>query len=205
MALLQKDLPITLCPLKDNPEGFKYQGLLKKVDREFILVDTGDSLELARNMDLTVEFRVQDNNFRFETSVANLAGTRGLLLRKPQVIHRSRVREGPRIKIPLEVHYTIWTENGRFRGEVIDISESGLSMFTPHRLQKGQLLSLDFYIKEARCRVISQALVVWARDADDRLGEMHAGIQYTTISNETRKKLARHLLDVDRQNQSRAE
>ncbi|MCR9142686.1 MAG: PilZ domain-containing protein [bacterium] len=196
MGIFQTDLPLSLCPIADNAEGQKHQGLLKKVDGEHILVETGDSLKLAVNEHLAVEFRLQDSNFRFETSVANLAGPRGLLLLKPKIIHRSKVREGPRVALPLEVQYTLWTESGRFSGGVLDISESGLRMHTPHRLSKGQLLSLDFYIKAAQCRVITQALVVWVRDDEERTGEIQAAVHFTTIANDARKKLARHLLSV---------
>ena len=198
MGVFQTDLPLSLCPVADNAEGKKYQGLLKKVDGEYILVETGDSLTLAVNENLIVELRLQDSNFRFETAVANLSGQRGLLPVKPKVIHRSKVREGPRVALPLEVQYTIWTERGRFPGGVLDISESGLRMHTPHRLSKGQLLSLDFYIKAAQCRVITQALVVWARDDEERSGEMQVAVHFTTIANDARKKLARHLLSIVR-------
>lgn len=196
MGIFQTDLPLSLCPIAGNAEGKKYQGLLKKVDGDHILVETGNSLELAVDEHLAVEFRLQDSNFRFETSVANLSGTQGLLLVKPKEIHRSKVREGPRVALPLQVQYTLWTESGRYPGGVLDISESGLRMHTPHHLSKGQLLSLDFYIKAAQCRVITQALVVWARDDEERTGETQAAVHFTTIANDARKKLARHLMTV---------
>lgn len=193
MALFEKDLPVTLCPVHDNPDGEKFQGRLKQVTQDHILVDTGQSVELGAVGDVIVEFRVDDNRFRFTTSVFNLAGPSAILLNKPKQVHRSKIREGPRVVIPLQIFYTPWTESGRFEAEVLDISESGLRMRGTKNVRKNALLSLDFYIKEQKIRVISQGLVAWSRASEENQHLTESGVQFTTISNDARKKLAKYL------------
>lgn len=193
MGIFEKDLPVTLCPVADNPEGIKYQGRLKAVTKEHILVDTGNSVELGAGGELLVEFRAEDSQFRFSATVHNLSGATGLLLNKPKIIHRSKIREGPRVELPMMLNYTIWTEGGRFEAEVLDMSESGVRMRGAKNLRKGTLISLDFYMKDAKIRVICQGLVAWSRADEDIPAMTVSGVQFTTISNDARKKLARHL------------
>lgn len=193
MSLLEKDLPVSLCPVHDNPEGEKFQGRLKQVTADHLLIDTGHSVELGAGGDVIVEFRVDDNRFRFTSSVFNLSGPSGLLLHKPKTIHRSKIREGPRVVIPLQVFYTLWTETGRFEADVLDISESGMRIRGNKNLRKNSLLSLDFYIKDQKIRVITQGLVAWSKAGEENPHLTESGVQFTTISNEARKKLARYL------------
>ena len=193
MGLFEKDLAVTLCPVHDNPNGEKFQGRLKQVTQEHILVDTGQSVELGAVGDVIVEFRVDDNRFRFTTSVFNLAGPSAILLNKPKQVHRSKIREGPRVVLPIQVFYTPWTEPGRFEAEVLDISESGLRMRGNKNIRKNSLLSLDFYIKDQKIRVITQGLVAWSKASEENTHMTESGVQFTTISNEARKKLARFL------------
>lgn len=190
--VLQKDLPISVLPVDNNPEGNRFQATLKEIAKDHILIYASDIPPLAGNAKLSVEFRVEKHDFSFESSLKERQGQL-LHLNKPKTIHKNRIRDTRRILYELPIHYTMWTETGRFESKIVDISEDGIRMSSTKALKKGTLISLDFYIKAERLRVITQGLVVWCvRDKEnDYLFE--TGVQFTTISNEAKKKLAKYI------------
>lgn len=195
MGLFQNDLPVSLCPLEDNPEGEKYQGRLRGIAREFIQIYSPVHLGFTTGLPVKVEFRIDENNFHFETTALRQDTSGLVFLKKPEMIKKSKVREGPRLEIKMPVKYTPWTEDGRFEAETLDISESGIRMIGRKSLKGGDLISVDLYFKEPRIRVMSQGLVAWCKTNDENEYLFESGVQFTTISNETKKKLARYLLD----------
>ena len=193
MGLLQKDLPVSLCPGLDNPEGEKCQGRLQGVSQTNILVMSDNAMELRPGDGLTVEFYIEKSVYRFESTVERLLEDGLLALHKPKVIHKSRLREGTRVPLDMEIHFTLWSDTGRFQANLLDISETGIRMVGRKSLRKDSLISLDFYIKEARARIICQGIVAWNEATQDNEYLYESGIQFTTLSNENRKKLGRHL------------
>lgn len=196
MSLFKKNLPVTICPIQDNEQGNKYQAILKAVDKQYILLETAHSFELASNTDVTIEFILEHSRFHFDTQVFNLAGRSGILLKKPNQIHRSKLREGPRVPLVIKINYTPWTEEKRYTVETRDMSESGVRIQGLFEIPPDSIVSLDFYIKDAKIRVISQGVVSWSKPDPENEIFYQSGIQFSTISNEARKKLAKYLLDL---------
>lgn len=193
MGLLQKDLPVSLCPSENNPEGIRIQGKLQGVNQKFILVSADSHFPMQAGLGLSLEFWMDRSTYRLETTVARILENGLIALRKPKVIHKSRLREGTRVPLPMRIHFTPWADSGRFEAELQDISETGIRMIGRKSLKKDALVSLDFYIKEARARIISQGMVVWCNPTEQNEFLFESGVQFTTLSNETRKKLSRHL------------
>ncbi|MCP5480460.1 MAG: PilZ domain-containing protein [Spirochaetales bacterium] len=192
---MQKDLPVSICPLDDNPEGVRYQGLLKSIDSDHILVYSPHAKALHLANRVSLEFRIDRNDFRLTTSILNLAPKDQLLLRKPKQIHKKQIREGQRLSYSLPVKYTLWTKTGRHEAELRDLSDQGLRMVGNQPLRKNSLVSLDFYIKDAKTRVITQGMVIWSRKDEENEHLIESGIHFTTISNEARKKIARFVAE----------
>ena len=195
MGLFQKNLPVSICPVADNQQGLKYQALLRAVDKEYILLETEHSLELASESEVLIEFNLDKNHFYFHTTIFNLSGRSGLLLKKPREIHRTKLREGPRVPLSVKLNYTPWTEEKRYTVDTLDMSESGVRIQGLFELPKDSIVSLDFYLKAAKIRVICQAIVSWSRP-DEEGPYVQSGLQFTTISNEAKKKLSKYLLEV---------
>lgn len=192
MGLLQKELAVSIFPLENNDSGDRIQGRLKGVDRQYIVIAILGQPPFPEGSPLLVEFWIDRSVYKFETSLKYLKN--GLLyLEKPEVINRSKLREGPRVSYNRRLHYTLWSEPGRFEADLQDISETGLRMMTRRPLAKNALISIDFYIKEAKMRIICQALIAWCRQTEENEYLYDTGIQFTTLSNENRKKLARFL------------
>jgi len=92
MALaLQKNLPVSVCPLTDNEEGNKYQGRLKEIAKDGIILFMGAEAVVKTESEILVEFKVEKNQFYFETKIREISGTT-LALYKPKTIHKSRIR-----------------------------------------------------------------------------------------------------------------
>ena len=193
MSILHKDLPISICALSNNPEGEKTQAKLLSIDAAQIIADTGELSPLPTGTLVRVEFRLDRYNFSFDSLVARTESPHKLYLAKPKEIHRSRLRDAPRLPMDLEIFYTIWTESGRFQAKILDLSEQGIRIAGPKSLRKGLLISLNFYLKESKIRVICQGLVAWSHPREDNEYLFEAGIEFTTISNETKKKIAKHI------------
>lgn len=191
MGVLQRDLPVSVCKLLNNPMGEKIQGKLLSIDLEKLAFDTGEAAPLEKGTPVRVEFRVDRYDFRFETTVFSTPTDPKLFLTKPKEMHKSRVRDVGRIPMDLEAFFTIWTETGRFKGRIIDLSELGIRMEGIKALNKGTLISLNFYIKEMKIRVICQGLVAWCDVSPENQYLYDIGVEFTTISNDTKKKLAR--------------
>ncbi|MBI3396156.1 MAG: PilZ domain-containing protein, partial [Spirochaetia bacterium] len=134
---------------------------------------------------------VEKNSFHFESALKERTG-QILFLQKPKVIHKNRIRDHARATFRLPIHFTLWTETGRFEGTILDMTEDGIRLETRKPMRKGTLISLDFYIKAEKIRVISQGLVAWCVQNKDNEYLFESGVQFTTMSNETKKKLARY-------------
>ena len=192
MGLFQKDLPISICPGTDNPQGNRIQGRLQGVNAKFILVQVETLQSLAEGNPLTVEFWIDRSTYSFESAVVRITAAGMVALAKPRVIHKSILREGNRVPMDMRIHFTPWSDSGRFEAQLLDISETGIRMVGRKSLKRDALVSLDFYIKEARARIISQGMVIWAQPAEDNEFLFETGVQFTTLSNENRKKLSRY-------------
>ncbi|MEQ8351874.1 MAG: PilZ domain-containing protein [Leptospiraceae bacterium] len=193
MGLLQKDLPVSLMPEKDNPEGNRFQGKLHGVNAKFILIATEEQSGITEGHPVTVEFWIDRSAYRFESKIARILPSGIVAVQKPKVIHKSRIREGNRVFLDMKIHFTPWSDSGRFEAQLLDISETGVRMVGRKQLQKDALISLDFYVKEARARIISQGMVIWSQPTEENDYLFESGVQFTTLSNENRKKLGRYL------------
>lgn len=197
MSIFKKNLPVSICPLRDNPQGNKIQALLRAVDKDYILLETVPEIGTVAEFEALIEFSLDKNRFHFNTIVYKIKERPGLLLKKPKEIHRSRIREGPRVPLEIPIHYTPWTEEKRFSVETRDMSESGVRIQGLFELAQDSIISLDFYLKEPKIRVICQGLVSWSKPDPENNIFFQSGIQFTTISNEAKKKLARYLADLN--------
>jgi c-di-GMP-binding flagellar brake protein YcgR len=193
MALsLQKDLPVTLRPLTSNDEGARFQGQLKEIAAEGILMFVPEFPPLAAGAPVEAEFRIDKSSYRFESTLKTLSSG-NVTLHKPKQIHKTRLREGRRIETDMKLFYTPWTESGRFETQMLDLSDVGVRMLGRRELKKGMLVSLDFYVKEDKIRVLCQGQVAWCRQDPDNEFSFETGVEFTTISNETRKRIARFI------------
>lgn len=193
MALsLQKDLPVSLRPLVSNDEGARFQGRLKEIAAEGIVMYVPDFPALPAGTPIEAEFRIDKSSYRFESTLKSLAsGT--VTVHKPKQIHKTRVREGRRIAADMKLFYTPWTESGRFETQMLDLSDIGVRMQGRRELKKGMLVSLDFYVKEDKIRVLCQGQVAWCKQDPENEFLFETGVEFTTISNETRKRIARFI------------
>ncbi len=147
---------------------------------------------LAAGAAVEAEFRIDKSSYRFESTLKTLDGG-SVTLHKPKQIHKTRVREGRRIDTDMKLFYTPWTESGRFETQMLDLSDVGVRMLGRRELKKGMLVSLDFYIKEDKIRVLCQGQVAWCRTDPQNEFSFETGVEFTTISNETRKRIARFI------------
>lgn len=191
MPLKQKDLPVNVCPLEGNEEGLKVQALLRGLDSSHIRLFAPEPGPLRATMPVELDFRVDKHEFVLSTKIAKVAEGGDIVLFKPASIRRRRIRDARRVPLEMRIFFTLWTETGRHDGDMQDLSADGFRMISRKSLRRGTLISLDFYVRSARIRVIGQGLVAWCRTVEDNEYLFESGIQFTTISNETRKKLAR--------------
>ena len=194
MQLLKKDLPVSLCPLRENPRGKKYQGRLYAMNDSFLQIFCPESAQVQIGSELQAEFQIDINQFVFECVVVRLAENL-VFVNRPSVIRKSKLREGPRVPIEMQIHYTLWSEPGRFEATLQDVSETGIRIVSRHALKKQVVVSLDIYFRDSKIRVICQGQVAWSRPTEENRLLFESGIQFTTISNETRSNLALYLLD----------
>lgn len=193
MALsLQKDLPVSLRPTNANADGVRFQGRLREIASDGIVLFVPEFPVLPPGSPVEAEFRIDKSQFRFESSVKALQGG-DVIVHKPRQIHKTRVRDGRRLATDMKLFYTPWTESGRFETQMLDLSDVGVRMLGRRELKKGMLVSLDFYIKDDKIRVLCQGQVAWCKVRDDNDQLFESGIEFTTISNETRKRIARYI------------
>lgn len=194
MQLLKKDLPISICPLRENPRGKKYQGRLYAMNESFLQIFSPEAHNVAIGAEIQAEFQIDVHQFSFECVVVRLAENL-VFVNRPSVIRKSKLREGPRVKIAMPIHYTLWSEPGRFEADLQDISETGIRIVSRHALKKQMVVSLDLYFRDSKIRVICQGQVAWSQATEENRYLFESGIQFTTISNETKSNLALYLLD----------
>jgi len=187
---------MSICPLDNNPEGNKYQGRLMDIDKQFIIINTGEPVNLRTEAEVRIDFHIERSIFSFESSVQSVEGADKILLVKPKVIHKKQIRDTDRMETAIKIFYTLWTETGRFEAETRDISEQGIRIVGAKKLRRGSLLSLNFYIKEPKIRVICQGSVAWCKTDEENEYLFESGIQFTTLSNEIRKKLNKYVKKV---------
>ncbi len=194
MGLLQKDLALSILPLSNNPRGNRYQALLKGADQQFMSTQTRGNLGLARGLPLLVEFRIESNEFKFETQVAQDTSDGVLIMNRPRMVRKTRIREAPRIPLSMSVHFSNWNRTEeRAQATMLDISELGVRMVSASAVKKNALISLDFFIKEAGIRVMTQAQAAWCRDSTIGQDLYEIGAQFTTLSTEIRYNLGRYV------------
>ncbi len=194
MQLLKKDLPISLCPLRENPRGKKYQGRLYAMNDSFLQIFAPESTKIELGSELQAEFQIDVHNFSFECVAVRLAENL-VFVNRPSVIRKSRQREGPRVAIEMPIFYTIWSEHGRFEATLKDVSETGIRIVGRNPLKQQMVVSLDVYFRDSRIRIICQGQVAWTKPTEENHYLYESGIQFTTISNETKSNLALYLLD----------
>jgi len=196
MSILKKGLPISICPEENNPAGNKYQCRLIDIDKQFIIVSSRDTACLKAGEKIIAEFFIESNSFTFDATIHGSENDDKVIIEKPEVIHKKRIRNVDRMSLREKVNYTLWTEKGRFDAETRDISERGIRVVGSKALKKGSLLSINLYLKEPRIRLICQAQVAWCRTAEENEHLHETGIHFTTLSNETRKKLSKFVKKV---------
>ena len=194
MQLLKKDLPISLCPLRENPRGTRYQGRLFGINESYLQVFAPE-VAFSRGTELQAGFQIDTNQFTFECVVVR-QDENLVFINRPSVIRKSKLREGPRVSMDMRIHYTIWSESGRFEADLRNISESGLRIVGRDRLKQDQVVSLDIYFRDAKFRVICQGQVAWCKPTEDNPYLFETGIQFTTISTETRSNLSLYLAEI---------
>ena len=194
MGLLQKDLALSILPLSNNPRGNRYQALLKGADKQFISAQTLGNIGLSRGLPVLVEFRIESNEFKFETQVAQDTGDGLIVLVRPRMVRKTRIREAPRVPLSMAIHFSNWNRSDeRAQATMLDISELGVRMVSATGVKKNSLISLDFFIKEAGIRVMTQAQAVWCRGSTIGQDLYEIGVQFTTLSTEIRYNLGRYV------------
>ena len=193
MGIFHKGLPMSICPLDNNPKGEKHQARLLDIDKQFIIINTGVPVKIKAGAEVKIDFHIEKGIFSFESSIQSVEGKNKILLVKPKVIHKKKIRDSDRMDLTINIFYTLWTESGRFEAETRDISEHGLRVVSAKKLKTETLLSLNFYIKEPKIRVICQGVIAWCKIDEENKHLFELGIQFTTLSNDIRKKLRKYV------------
>ncbi len=179
--------------LQDLPGEPRFTVRLSDIDSRFLRFETSDTAQENFEPGRRVVLEFVLDRFAFEAvTVVNRIGARGeVFLDKPASFERRRVRRTVRTDIHTPMHYTLWTEVGRFQAELLDISEDGMRMLAYRDLARGELISLDFYLSEPGIRVSCQGTVKWCRSMEDGRKLYETGVQFITIPDEVRRQLAR--------------
>ena len=138
-----------------------------------------------------LEFHLGGNLFHLDTEVSRV-GEGGLVwLHKPESITKKRIRNSSRTDTHTQVHFTVWTEVGRFQGELLDISEDGLRMLAYHRLNNLDLINVDLFLASAGpgVRINTQATVIWSNQVEDGKNLFETGVQFQTLPPDIRARL----------------
>ena len=180
--------------LRENPRGTRYEGRLFGINESYLQVFAPE-VAFSRGTELQAGFQIDTNQFTFECVVVR-QDENLVFINRPSVIRKSKLREGPRVSMDMRIHYTIWSESGRFEADLRNISESGLRIVGRDRLKQDQVVSLDIYFRDAKFRVICQGQVAWCKPTEDNPYLFETGIQFTTISTETRSNLSLYLAEI---------
>lgn len=164
-----------------------------EIESRFIKLELPPRSELPLEGDtVEIEFLLGGNHFRFAAVVSRAGDGGQLLLDKPETIEKTRIRNSSRTDTHTPVHFTIWTEVGRYQGELLDISEDGLRMLAYHRLQSLDLINVDLFLANAEpgLRINAQATVVWCNSVEDGKNLFEAGVQFQTLPESVRERLS---------------
>lgn len=167
-----------------------------EIESRFIKIEMPAKNDLPETGDaVLLEFRLGGNQFQFDATVSRASSEGALWLEKPASIAKTRVRNSSRTGTHTPVHFTVWTEVGRYQGELLDISEDGLRMLAYHRLQSLDLINIDLYLATAEpgLRINAQASVVWCNTVEDGKNLFETGIQFQTLPEEIRERLSRYV------------
>jgi len=99
-------------------------------------------------------------------------------------------RKYPRIKT--EDLITIEDIGGNEVGKlsaVYDISEAGLRIITPQKLQVAAQLNIKIKIRAKEALVDLKAKVIWSKGIEGKSDKFHAGVEFADISVENRRIL----------------
>lgn len=186
----ETSLPISRSRICRANRGTAYR--LSEIDSRFLRFEIPGGMQETFEPGSRVVLEFILDRFAFEAeTVVNRIGDHGeVFLDKPASFERRRVRRTVRTDIHTPMHYTLWTEVGRFQAELLDISEDGMRMLAYRDLKRGELISLDFYLSEPGIRVSCQGTVKWCREDGRKLFE--TGVQFVTIPDDVRRQLGRY-------------
>ncbi|MEQ9366459.1 MAG: PilZ domain-containing protein, partial [Leptospirales bacterium] len=164
-----------------------------EIESRFIKLQTASedaSPEVGESVQ--IEFRLGGNQFQFAATVSRATVDGLVWLDKPETIAKTRIRNASRTDTHTPVHFTVWTEVGRYQGELLDISEDGLRMLAYHRLQRLDLINVDLFLAAADpgLRINAQATVVWCNSVEDGKNLFETGVQFQTLPEAIRARLS---------------
>ncbi len=192
--MLHQKLPLQIMPIDENPEGKRFAGLLRAVEKAAILVDMEPEFkEYDQSDTVHVEFIMKNFRFSFDTEKLPDSQSHLLHLVKPQKIHRSVLRKAERLLLSEKFTYTIWTEQGLHEAELRDISANGIRFETQHQLAKNTLLSVNVYLRGQAIRFICQAIVRWCVRELSVEPKYICGALFTTLSREATERLSKFI------------
>ena len=184
-------------PLGENPTEEKFQGILLLVDNtnlalqiapEFFANNFSDSVE--------VEFTMANFIFKFQ-SIITLRNKQNaaIQIKKPEKIHRSKLRISQRLQVHQTIHYTLWTEGGRYEATITNLSSMGIRMMSDRFLSANTLISLKAYFPGESLSFICQGFVRWCKPLEEYTNKYDCGVQFTTLSTEGMKKIDRYIAE----------
>lgn len=196
MSILRQSLPIQIVPADDNPEGRKYQGILKTVEDRCIKVQMESSYRDAPpSVPVRVEFTVSNYHFHFDSTLEPNADGDIITIVKPTKIFRTMIRKSRRLKMNINIRYSIWTEPGLHEATLTDLSAVGMKILTDRMLPKNTLIHITVYVPGKSLRFICQGLVRWCTRNLDIETRYTAGVLFTTLSNEATKRVEKFIAE----------
>ncbi len=74
-----------------------------------------------------------------------------------------------------------------------DISEDGICLISPHKMEIGEIVELGIYIPEDKTPIIATAEVVRRNQTDDLKNPFLLGIKFVKIHPEARQRIREHI------------
>jgi len=189
MKIFEANLPLVLVENKDSKNENKYQAIFSKIALGNIFLDIPKiENKFSLNQKCHILFYLDKHEFEFETLINSIDSSL-IGISKPATIKRRKIREGMRLPINLLCLFTIWTQEGRFEGTIINLSTTGCRLMSLDKLRENSIVTLSFKIRlnGTAFKIITQAIVKWCnqnKDLETNKIEYESGIKFTTLSKE---------------------
>ena len=122
----------------------------------------------------------------------------GLFNRKKPVKHRKNKerRKYVRISAPLKINYRIATDGLRSSCRSADISEGGIRFNLYQKLEIGDILKLEIYLKDSAEYLSAIGRVVWTKETLGKEYPFEAGIEFDIFSPYFRSEIKNHIQSI---------